>query len=312
VSDDDGHEDEEEMDKEDFRDFIDDQPVNSSSRQLDLHPPVLDANENVPLFQHIFDRYENRPSSSTSSSHVSHPSSSALQMSQLTTSTYNPSDTRVPSPTRVFSSAHAPAPPSPPPLATPSACWDVLRKFAASEITLSQLEAQLDEILGDTYNDTIWRPRIAAIMEWEDDWLSPVVKVAEFEAEEEAARQTQESTRALGILDALHADDGARATPSSSGVPSIASEQSDLAESSSTISSFVYNDGALVSKRARTEQDALDDAMNAIRVHYRGDSIDWRWYRVQCMVCHRYFLKFVSQSNGQHFSADRRTMSFML
>jgi hypothetical protein len=55
VSGEEGDDDDDELDDEDLADFIDDSTPTSSSQKLHLPGPGLDRNENLPVFQHIFD-----------------------------------------------------------------------------------------------------------------------------------------------------------------------------------------------------------------------------------------------------------------
>lgn len=49
--------------------------------------------------------------------------------------------------------------------------WDILQKFAGSEMTLPDVEAQLQQHLGDCYDDKDWRPALSAVMNAEGNFL---------------------------------------------------------------------------------------------------------------------------------------------
>jgi hypothetical protein len=53
-----------------------------------------------------------------------------------------------------------------PPLSEPGA-WDILRRFASSDMTLPQAEEHLLHLLGTRYKDENWRPALNAIMDAE-------------------------------------------------------------------------------------------------------------------------------------------------
>ena len=65
------------------------------------------------------------------------------------------------------------------PLSDPGA-WDILRKFASSDMTLPEAEESLIKHLGDRFKDNDWRPALKAIMDAEGDVPSAQLAVQRF------------------------------------------------------------------------------------------------------------------------------------
>lgn len=350
VSEDDGEDDDDDEDSEELVGFIDDDQADiPASHKLLVPLPMLDSNKNIPVFQDIIDRYEkcqsssSIPSSNQQSSSSSVPSSSAVHNS-------HPSTSSAPAPSacwdlmRDFASSgdvdvegsmrqilgnnydhrvwskryHAGAEHhddfftalevveeleaedaaagrlhslvAPP---TPSECWDLLRTFATSnDMSIMRVEEQMRDILGHRYDHSVWSPRYDAVLKCEDDVNNALEAVNKLQAEEVASAPPS----------------SAAAAPS----PFIDCPLPDIPAIASISATAAYNEGAFVARNTRTEQDGLDDAMNAIRVHYRDENTEWKWYHVQCMVCF-YFICFYCEFllTMYIFSVGQRKISSM-
>ncbi|KAF9062071.1 hypothetical protein BDP27DRAFT_1428269 [Rhodocollybia butyracea] len=264
---DDGQDDDEDPDDEDLADFIDEETPSSSSRKFDIPPPTLHTESTIPLFQHIFERYENDRPSSSIHSHTSPIPPSPAEVFQ-------------PSPSSIQATSANSAPDSgdqllPP---TPDECWDLLRAFATSDdITLVQLENRMRDVLGGSYDHSVWSPRFDGVLRHENNVLDALGEIDAMQAKDAA---TSPGTCRAGTGN-LNLTSNLSSSSSAGPAGSITSEGPTAFPSSPEPAA--YNNGALVSRNARTEEDALNDTRNAIRMHYHDEDIDWRWYRVRCM-----------------------------
>ncbi|KAG6843331.1 hypothetical protein H0H87_005758, partial [Tephrocybe sp. NHM501043] len=69
-----------------------------------------------------------------------------------------------------------------PPLCANPDAWDIICKFAVSEMTLPIAETQLHEHLGDRYNDKDWRPALKAVMDAKGDTVEAQDTIRTFAA----------------------------------------------------------------------------------------------------------------------------------
>ena len=72
--------------------------------------------------------------------------------------------------------------------------WDLLRKFASSDsLTLPEVEAQLQSLLGQRYVDNDWQPALKAIMDAEGDIEAAIAAIEKLA--DEAAQNSRLKTR---------------------------------------------------------------------------------------------------------------------